>query len=60
MNKIFNKLLLGILCASLIIVPYTKVYAANDKNDENEESTWSGAPGKKTCLDHRVARVAGV
>ena len=37
MNKIFNKFLLGILCASLIIIPYTKVYAANDKNDENEE-----------------------
>ena len=38
MNKIFNKFLLGILCASLIIIPYTKVYAANDKNDENEET----------------------
>ena len=41
MNKIFNKILLGILCVSLIAgaSSYTKVYATNDKEEETTVET---------------------
>ena len=39
MNKISNKILLGILCVSLLAGSYTKVYAANDKDTETTVET---------------------